>query len=31
MYNLLNQYVDRISFVVQEELEELLSTVSLCL
>ena len=24
IYNLLNQYVDRISFVVQEELEELL-------
>ena len=29
MYNLLNQYMDRINFVVQEELEELLELASL--
>lgn len=29
MYNLLNQYMDRINFVVQEELEELLELAQL--
>jgi len=29
MYNLLAQYMDRINFVVQEELEELLEVMAL--